>query len=361
MAVTLPQIHITFQQLAGSFIQRSERGIAALILRDDTEGTGESFFRYGDATQVSKSEFTAENQQYIKDALSFGPLRAAVVKIGSEGTLADALAVLTQKEQTGWITVCDGKSQDWTELTSWIKAREAEGRSWKAVCFNTTPPDSMHVVNFVNEKVTFADNRGEKTGEAYTPSLAGLLASCNVQRGATNVWCANLTDAAVPADPDTVVGEGKFVLIRVDDEVRVGVDVNSMTTVDGKTKTEDMKYIETMEAMDLMRDDIALTFRKDYLGQYRNSRANQMLFVSAVNEYLRQLSEENVLDPDHQNRADIDVSAQRNAWIGSGKAETADWTDDQVKAAPFKRTVYLSGDVKILGSMVNLEFVINLM
>ena len=124
MAVTLPQIHITFQQLASSFIQRSERGIAALILRDGTEGTGESFFRYGDATQVSDSEFTAENQQYIKDALSFGPLRAAVVKIGSEGALADALAVLTQKEQTGWITVCDGKSQDWTELTSWIKARE---------------------------------------------------------------------------------------------------------------------------------------------------------------------------------------------------------------------------------------------
>ena len=53
MAVTLPQIHITFQQLAGSFIQRSERGIAGLILRDVTEGRGESFLLYGDSTQVS--------------------------------------------------------------------------------------------------------------------------------------------------------------------------------------------------------------------------------------------------------------------------------------------------------------------
>ena len=30
------------------------------------------------------------------------------------------------------------------------------------------------------------------------------------------------------------------------------------------------------------------------------------------------------------------------------------------RSNPFKRNVYLSGDVKILGSMVNLEFVVTL-
>ena len=75
MAVTLPKILVTFTQLATSFIQRSARGIAVLIVRDDTAGTGKTFFQYGDATQVSDTEFTPANQQYIKDALSFGPLR----------------------------------------------------------------------------------------------------------------------------------------------------------------------------------------------------------------------------------------------------------------------------------------------
>ena len=75
--------------------------------------------------------------QYIKDALSFGPLRVSVIKVGTSGTLAQALAVLVQKETTGWITVCDGTSQDWTDLASWIKAREKEQKSWKAVCYNT--------------------------------------------------------------------------------------------------------------------------------------------------------------------------------------------------------------------------------
>lgn len=241
MAVTLPKIEVTFKQLAASFVRRSERGITVLILRDATEGSGESFFRFGDATQVPENEFTAANQQYIKDALSFGPLRVSVVKVGAEGTLAQALAILVQKEQTGWITVCDGTSSDWTDLVSWIKAREKEEKSWKAVCYDTTSPDCMHVVNFVNKTVTFADDRGAVGGGKYTPSLAGLLAACNVLRGATGYVCSNLTTVEEPEDAETAVGSGKFVLVNEDDEVQVGVDVNSMTTVNGSTQTEDMK------------------------------------------------------------------------------------------------------------------------
>ena len=182
MAVTLPKISITFEQLAATFVSRSERGIAVLILRDDTVGSGGSYFRYGDATQVPDTEFTAANVQYIKDTLSFGPLRVSVIKVGTSGTLAQALAVLVQKETTGWITVCDGTSQDWTDLASWIKAREKEQKSWKAVCYNTTPPDSMHVVNFVNEKVTFADEPGRAGRGRLSPQPGG--AAGRLQRAA---------------------------------------------------------------------------------------------------------------------------------------------------------------------------------
>ena len=170
MAVTLPKIEVTFKQLAASFVRRSERGIAVLILRDATEGSGESFFRFGDATQVPENEFTAANQQYIKDALSFGPLRVSVVKVGAEGTLAQALAILVQKEQNGWITVCDGTSSDWTDLVSWIKAREKEEKSWKAVCYDTTSPDCMHVVNFVNKTVLCGRPGSGGGRQNYTPA-----------------------------------------------------------------------------------------------------------------------------------------------------------------------------------------------
>ena len=49
-----------------------------------------------------------------------------------------------------------------------------------------------------------------------------------------------------------------------------------------------------------------------------------MLFISAVNYYFDTLAaaaSNYVLNPDHDNKAGIDVTAQRNAWIESGKAE----------------------------------------
>ena len=48
------------------------------------------------------------------------------------------------------------------------------------------------------------------------------------------------------------------------------------------------------------------------------------------------------------------------AWLATGKTEAVEWDEDTVKAMPFKRTVYLAGDVKILGSMTDLIFSINI-
>lgn len=358
MAVSLPKINITFTQLAGSFIQRSARGVAILILRDATESNG-NFFQFLDATQVEGAPFTDENRQYIRDALSFGPLRVSVAKVGANGTLADALAIVTGNEKTGWITVADATEQDCTDLCSWVKSQEMKDKSWKAVVYKANDPDCMHLVNLKNEKVTFVDKRGETSGAKYTPSLAGLFAACNVAHGSTNKRCPNLSHVEIPADPDAVVGTGGFLLVNDDDEVCVGVDVNSLTTTDGKNRTEDMKYIETVEAMDLMRDDIRDTYHREYQGN-RNKLANQMIFIAAVNEYFRQLGDADVLDELHDNRAFIDVEAQRAAWVGSGKAEAAKWDDATVRNNTFKRQIFLAGTVKVLGSMVDLTFGVNL-
>ena len=102
-------------------------------------------------------------------------------------------------------------------------------------------------------------------------------------------------------------------------------------------------------------------FRETYLGNYRNSRDNQMMLVASLNSsYFRQLMQQSILDPDYANAASIDVDAQRAAWVASGKSDAADWDDDTVKANPFKRTVYLTANVKILGSMTDLIFPITM-
>ena len=365
MAVTMPKIEITFRQKAVSLISRSERGIAILIVRDDTSKTF-THKQYTDLSALEADEalYTTDNYNAISDMLSFAPYQSHVFRLDTDGTLGDTLAEISRTVKTGWITIAGMDSDDAAALASWVKTQDnTKAKSYKCVVYDVTPlPDDMHVVNFVNETVTFLDDRGASDGVEYLPSLLAIFAVCNVVRGCTNYHCSNLLTVEEVADNDAAVGAGKFILFNDEDgAVRIGQGINSMTTTDGLTRTEDMKFIETVEAMDMMRDDITNVFRTEYLGNYRNTRDNQMMFIAAINNsYFRELEQDVILDPDYDNASSIDVEAQRAAWVASGKSEATDWDDDTVKATPYKRTVYLAGNVKILGSMTDLIFPINM-
>ena len=362
MAVTLPSIDVSFTQRAASLLARSERGIAILIVRDATKTT--SFYSFQSCADAEKSftDFTSANQQAITDVYTLAqPYRLCVVRIGTSGTISDATAIIEANVRTGWVTVADGTAADFTALITWIGTCESNSKTYKAIVHGvSTAPDKRHVVDLINLKVTFSDTRGEKSGAAYLPSLLGMLAGANVTSGVTNAKCTNLSGCAAVSSPDTAVGAGQFVLIQDVDGVYVGVGVNSLTTTNGKTLTEDMKYIETVEAMDLISDDIREEFRNTYLGKYKNSLDNQMLFIAAVRGYFASLAGENILDPDYENTVDIDVASQRAAWVAAGKSEASEWTDAKVRQMAFKRTVYLTADIKILGSMENLKFEISM-
>ncbi len=360
--IKLPNIEVTFKQLASSLVERSERGIAVLIVKDDTDKTFD-LKEYNSVLSAEKDQkkYTEENLKYIKDIFNFSLNKVVVVRVDKTGgSIADALACIERNIKTGWITIADGVSEEWATLASWIKSKELERKTYKAVVYKAATADSKHLVNFYNNAVTFADARGKVSGEKYCPSLVGILASCNVKRGTTYFKCTNLIKAEEVADSQTAVGSGKFVLVNDIDNVQIALGINSLTTTDGKTATEDMKYIDIVEAMDLIQDDISGVFKNEYLGNYKNNYDNQILLISSVNSYFKQLADDNVLDSSYENKVDVDVEAQRDAWTGTGKAEAETWTEQQVKNNAFKRTVFLYGDIKILGAMENLQFNINL-
>lgn len=354
--VTMPEIEIIFKQLATSLPQRSARGYAILIVRDNTSALF-NYKEYSDITEVETDAalYTEENLQYLEDIFTFAPYKTCVVKIGSSANISDALTILEGNVKTGWITIADGTSEDFATLSSWNKTKESAKKFYKSVCYKVAAPDCKHIVNFCNDSVTFSDaTRGVQTGEKYCPSLIGILAVCNINRAATNYVCSNLSKVAAVADENAAVGAGKFILVNDVDEVKIGLGINSLTTTNGTTLTEDMKYIDIVEAMDLMNDDIFTTF-KAYQGSYKNKYDNQVLFISAVGGYLDGLEEIDVLDDEYDNLIEINVAAQRAAWVAVGTADAANWSDAKVKKMAFKRSVFLDGDVKILGAMENLK------
>ncbi len=104
MAVTMPKIDITFVQKATSLISRSERGIAILIVKDDTDKTF-TCRQYTDLTaaQEDAESYTADNFAAISNAGVYTVSKTYVFRMDTEGTLAVALDEIsrTVEKQAG--------------------------------------------------------------------------------------------------------------------------------------------------------------------------------------------------------------------------------------------------------------------
>ena len=361
MVVKQPNIDIAFKQKATSSIEKSERGIAILILKNDETSGCPSYAEYKEITEfeASKSKYSTANQTAIKDVFVFPPNKIVVV---NADTVVNALIEIEKNIPTGWITIAStDEEEDFSGLVSWIKSKEKAKKTYKAITWKATSTDCKHIVNFTNTKVKLNDIRGEVDAVQYLPSLLGILASCGGSgKSATYYKCTNLESVTGFADVDTELAKGDLVLFNDINSVRICQGINTLITLDGEKSTEDMQFIETVEAMDMIQDDIRDVFKETYLGPYKNRLNEQMLFISAINGYFKELEDADILDSEYQNIASINVDSQRKAWIASGKSEAVDWDDAKVKSSTFKRDIYLSGDIKILGSMTNLKFDISL-
>ena len=66
MSIGLPQIDITFNQKSNTAIQRSERGVACIIVLDDSLGDSVTVKTYKYATDIKTTDYTEENYPDIQ-------------------------------------------------------------------------------------------------------------------------------------------------------------------------------------------------------------------------------------------------------------------------------------------------------
>ncbi|MDN4093574.1 phage tail sheath C-terminal domain-containing protein [Brevibacillus agri] len=359
MAIGMPTIDVIFKKLAASLIARSQRGIVSLIVKDDTQGTSPVVTEYKSQLAVETNKFTPSNVQYIKDVLNRA-MKVIVVSVPTTSTsvVADAIGAIGSRKYN-WIGLAEGTPAEQADLVAYVKEQEAAKKSIKAVVYKATAPDSQHVVNFTNNSVTYT-NGTTVTGEKFVPRLLGVLAGLPLTRSSTYYSFPELASVEEPEDLDAAINSGEFVLFNDDDVVRVARGVNSLTST-SPTVSEDFKKILIVETLDMMRDDISTTFKNDYLGKYKNTYDNQVLFLSAItNGYFYSLAQDGILDSNYDNRADVDVEAQRAAWLAIGKTEAEDWDEQKVKNMPFRSSLFLSGRIFVPDAMEDLQFNIEL-
>lgn len=351
--IGLPKIDIIFKALGTSAVTRGKRGMAVLILRDDTEGVPAKYYKtIEDFGAEEKKKFTENNQQLIKDTFEGTPLKLYVFKLASEGNAEDLLKEIGgQVPRNCWIATTDTEIQ--ALLVTWAKAKvKNDKKRYKVLAYKAIGADDMHVVNFTNEKVTWADEkRGEVAGNLIIPYLLGFLAGVSINMSAIAYELTKFKSVIEPEEVEEAINAGEFVLFNDEGIVKVARAVNSLVTT-GQDVSEEMCHINTVEKMDLIFCDIFETWDKKYKGKYPNILDNQMLLISAINGYYKELARDYILDKNFENKVEVDVEAQRlENYSKYGQETVESWDDLKARKMTVGTKVFLTSKIKIAGIM----------
>ena len=230
MAAHLPDISIVFKKKAASFLNRSQRGVLFLIVREANPDTESSDPLTPFVTEVTDSTvitgWSETNQQQIKDVLAVAPYKFFVVTIDTAGAIATATPLIEKTYPTGRVTMV-GESTDYAALVTWAKALN----TYHVLTFNTSSSNSRFVENLYSQNIVFADDNhgtGSQSAVKLLPILGAMLCKANV-RGVTYAVIPELKsveNVGTPTQENTAINNGNIILRNdwegTDRVVRIG-------------------------------------------------------------------------------------------------------------------------------------------
>ena len=297
-----PNIAINFKQKANTVVGRSARGVACIIVKDTTV---EGLHTYTRKQQI-KEEYATETKELLEIGFDrYGTNKVLVYSIKDADTLANALKVLKKKQFNYMCCDYDLTEEEIKSLKDFAIERFDANKGVIIVTDKTVDSEF-----FVNVKETGLQDKEYTTSSThFAVETTMRFASLPLSQSMTNkplpyvVKCDELEDEDVEAD-------NGFLVVRYDGEkYKYGRAVTGLQTItDGKTV--DMKNVQIMEGMCLVKGDIANEF-ENFIGNYDNTDTNRLIFIAEANEYLRQLANEGVLNSKYNNHLEIDVEAMR--------------------------------------------------
>jgi hypothetical protein len=409
----LPEVIVNFISAAQTAVLRSQQGIVALILRDETlpsdkvpkwgattaytagqyvipsNGSQTWFYKcttagnsaaaepawpiaagatvndgtvvwtavqptilstYNTIDDVASTDWTAANYDLISKTFLGAPYKVMIVR--GDTTDADYSNQLALLATIRWnyLAIPGIASADVAAVSAWIKdQRDNKRKTYKAVLPVSTS-DHEGIIDFETTGITVGAT--VYTTAQYTGRIAGILAGMPQTRSSTFYVLTEIDSITQSADPDADIDAGKLILINDGEQIKIARGVNSLVTLTAP-KNDDWQKIKIIDGHDLVQDDIQNTFSDEYIGQVNNDYDNQAIFIAATNVYLGQLGG-TVLDPNGTNSVDVDVQAQRQAWQNAG-TDTSSWSDQKVKETAFQSRVFLTGSAKFLDAMEDLQ------
>lgn len=343
-----PNIGIAFKTLARTAIQRSEKGIVCLILRDTK--ASQKWYTFKAISDVETSEWDEHSVKYINLAMHYGAFKVLVRVVQSDEDTNKVLKDLEMRK-FNWLAYPQALEAEDQTVVNWVKQQFGNtgviGKTIKYVSSYANKTDHVAIVELANGG-TYKSIYGDFTAQEYTVAIAGLIAGMPLNRSADNYTMSDLKSVE-----DYEPKLGKFSLYNDEEVVKVNYGVNSKTTFDSTWK-KDTRKIKVVEGMCFIADDIRDTFKNYWLGNYINDYDNKMNFCSNITKvYFKEMSP-NVLNGDYDNKVEIDIEAQKKVIITDG-LEVNSMTDLEILQYPTGDDVYLTGDVRFVDTMASLS------
>ena len=345
----LPQVKITFESLYKSIIERSERGIVALIVNDSTATN--QVYEFNSINDVTKSTFSEKVYDYIDKTFLGNPRKVfvEVINTTNQRTLQSVLSDLETK-RFNYLAIPEAESSDATTITSWIKTCRQNGKKYKAVLANSQG-DNEGIINFTTTGIKVG-SKSYTTAE-YCARLAGIFAGLSIDRSATYYVLDEVTEIVKVTNADTAIDGGELILINDGEKIKIARAVNSLKTL-AENQSEELKKIKIVEAIDIIYEDISKTFEDEYIGKVLNKYDNKILFIAAVNAYFKGLQKSGALDPDEDAYVDIDEKANE-AYLQGKNVDTSTYTETEIRKANTGSKLFLTGKIRPLDAMEDLD------
>lgn len=366
--MNMPNVSISFSEVASSAVERGERGIVALILKDKIYK--DQAIEILTVNDIPKT-MTDFNKKQIKTAMIGyinAPKKIIAYIMDADAEEVDYTKALEYFEVNKFnylavpSVVDDQKESD---VVSWIKSQRDSGRKVKAILPNTAG-DSDGIINYTTEWVT-DDNADTFTTAEYCSRVAGIIAGTPLRISCTYATLPELTDCSKLKKElrDKAVSDGEFIVWWDGEKVKTGRAVTSLTTTTSE-KGDKFKKIKIVEAIDLIYEDIKRTVEDSYIGKYENSYNNKGLLISAILGYMETLTQEKVLG---SYTVDIDTEANRAYLMANGgqarlddgtQKKVEDCSDDEIKKADTGSNVFLEASLTIYDTMEDISMKITI-
>lgn len=261
-------------------VERGEGGFAVRTLLEGAEVDSQTV---ADASELQDNDFVTFDRGAELSATAGMPLTGGETKEASVQSHVDFL----NKVEPYFFNAIGCACTD-TEIAdlyvSFVKRlREEVGVKTQAVLFRRAA-DYEGVVNVENAAV------GAGIADMVY-WVTGVIAGTAVNRSATNLRYDGELKPFVDygqSELEKCVDGGKFTLHRVENEVRVLTDINSLTSFSSE-KNEDFQRNQTIRVIDCIGNDIASMFNKKYIGKIRNNQSGRMSFWSDIVKHHREL------------------------------------------------------------------------